>query len=272
MKRTLYFAYGSNLDPAQMRRRCPTSAPVGPATLDGWRLAFGGHSRTWGGPVATLVEDPDDRVAGVIYAVPAAEMAKLDRCEGHPSCYRRHLLAVTDDEGRRRRAHVYILPVAEEVPPTPGYLDVLRRAYRRLGFDRASLIAAVEAAAVNSKARVFVYGTLLRGEPNHHLLADAELLGEARTEPVFDLVSLGAFPAMIAGGETAVAGEIYEVDPPTLDTLDRLEGHPRFYRRRSVRLDDGGEVLAYLLTPDQARGRPRIDSGDWRREREERWT
>ncbi|MDY0002073.1 MAG: gamma-glutamylcyclotransferase family protein [Polyangia bacterium] len=41
MKPVLYFAYGSNLDQAQMRRRCPTAAPIGPATLDGWRLAFG---------------------------------------------------------------------------------------------------------------------------------------------------------------------------------------------------------------------------------------
>ena len=124
----------------------------------------------------------------------------------------------------------------------------------------------------NGNARVFVYGTLLSGEPNHRLLADAELVGAARTEPDFDLVSLGAFPAMIAGGATAIAGEVYEVDRPTLDALDRLEGHPRFYRRRAVRLDDGGEVLAYLLTPDQVRGRPRISSGDWRRAREERWT
>ena len=69
MKRTLYFAYGSNLDGAQMRRRCPTSAPAGPATLDGWRLAFGGHSRTWGGPVATLVKDPDEWVDGLLYAL-----------------------------------------------------------------------------------------------------------------------------------------------------------------------------------------------------------
>ena len=121
----------------------------------------------------------------------------------------------------------------------------------------------------NGNARVFVYGTLLSGEPNHRLLADAELVGAARTEPDFDLVSLGAFPAMIAGGATAIAGEVYEVDRPTLDALDRLEGHPRFYRRRAVRLDDGGEVLAYLLTPDQVRGRPRITSGDWRRARKE---
>lgn len=125
---------------------------------------------------------------------------------------------------------------------------------------------------MNGNARVFVYGTLLSGEPNHRLLAGAELVGEACTEPEFDLVSLGAFPAMVPGGGTAVAGEVYEVNRATLDDLDRLEGHPRFYRRHAVRLHDGGEVLAYLLTPDQARGRPRITSGDWRRARKERWT
>ena len=41
---------------------------------------------------------------------------------------------------------------------------------------------------------------LRAGEPNHYLLDDHDLVGEARTEPAFELVSLGAFPAMIAGG------------------------------------------------------------------------
>ena len=54
------------------------------------------------------------------------------------------------------------------------------------------------------------------------------------------------------------------MDGPTLAALDRLEGHPRFYRRRAVRLDDGTEVLAYLLEPGQVRGRRRIPGGDWR--------
>jgi len=127
-------------------------------------------------------------------------------------------------------------------------------------------------AQTNGKTRVFVYGTLLSGEPNHRLLVDAALVGEARTEPVFELVSLGAFPAMVADGRTAVAGEVYEVDAATLAELDRLEGHPRFYQRRRIRLDDGGEVLAYVFTAEQARGRPAIASGNWRHERKERWS
>ena len=110
--------------------------------------------------------------------------------------------------------------------------------------------------------RVFVYGTLRRGQPNHHLL-DRAPIATTRTRPEFDLVSLGAFPAMVAGGCTAVVGEVYEVDGRTLRALDRLEGHPRFYERRAIRLEDGHAVLAYLLSPEQARGRPRIPSGDW---------
>jgi gamma-glutamylcyclotransferase (GGCT)/AIG2-like uncharacterized protein YtfP len=115
----------------------------------------------------------------------------------------------------------------------------------------------------DTRTRVFVYGTLRAGEPNHYLLDDHDLVGSVCTEPVFELVSLGAFPAMVAGGTTAVVGEVYEVDPITLAALDRLEGHPRFYQRRPIRLADGDEVLAYLLSPEQAHGRTRIPSGDW---------
>lgn len=116
---------------------------------------------------------------------------------------------------------------------------------------------------METRARVFVYGTLRAGEPNHYLLDHQDLVAHARTEAAFELVSLGAFPAMIAGGATAVVGEVYEIDPVTLAALDRLEGHPRFYQRTAIRLEDGDEVLAYLLSPEQARGRTRIPSGDW---------
>jgi len=112
--------------------------------------------------------------------------------------------------------------------------------------------------------RVFVYGTLLAGEPNHRLLDAAAFVGVAETAPVFSLVDLGPFPALVDGGADAVVGEVYEVDRPTLQRLDLLEGHPRFYRRRRITLEDGSKVETYVLSPEQVAGHPVIGSGSWR--------
>lgn len=111
--------------------------------------------------------------------------------------------------------------------------------------------------------RVFVYGTLRTGEPNHHLLDGLQSTDRILTEPSFELVDLGAYPAMVDGGDTAVVGEVYRVDADLLATLDRLEGHPHFYERRPIPLADGSESLAYLLPRTDAAGYPRIPGGDW---------
>ena len=72
---------------------------------------------------------------------------------------------------------------------------------------------------------------------------------------------------MVAGGETAVRGEVYAVDRWTLRAMEHLEGHPRSYRRRPIQLDDGEEVLAYVPESEQVAGRTRIASGEWRSHR-----
>ena len=115
----------------------------------------------------------------------------------------------------------------------------------------------------NNTTRVFVYGTLRTGEPNHRLLHGYKPVATLRTAPTFELVNLGAFPGMTRGGSTAVVGEVYEVRAETLVDLDRLEGHPNFYRREAIELEDGREVSAYLLRPADARGYRPIPSGDW---------
>ncbi|MFT3770076.1 MAG: gamma-glutamylcyclotransferase family protein [Minicystis sp.] len=112
--------------------------------------------------------------------------------------------------------------------------------------------------------RLFVYGTLLQGEPGHRLLAGARLVREASTEAAFELVSLGPYPALVPGGATAVHGELYLVPAAQLADLDAYEGHPTFYRRTAIRLAGGGRAEAYLLRPDQAAAYPRIESGRWR--------
>jgi len=118
--------------------------------------------------------------------------------------------------------------------------------------------------------RVFVYGSLLRGEPNHRLLGDAHFIGLARTRPAFALHDLGAFPGAVSHGTTAITGEIYEVDGPTLERLDRLEGHPHLYRREVVELvasDEPEFAYIYVYRASLAHARA-IPSGDWREHKE----
>jgi gamma-glutamylcyclotransferase (GGCT)/AIG2-like uncharacterized protein YtfP len=138
----LYFAYGSNLDEAQMRRRCPGARVVGVATLTGYRLTFTGRSRTWGCAVATVVPDQDARVRGLLYACTDEDIASLDVAEGHPRAYQRDILAVSTDDGREVSAIVYVKPVTSgEGVPSDAYLGLIRRAYIRLDFDPSDLRA-----------------------------------------------------------------------------------------------------------------------------------
>lgn len=112
--------------------------------------------------------------------------------------------------------------------------------------------------------RLFVYGTLQEGCGNHRYLAGARLLRRARTRPEYTLVSLGGFPGLLDGGGTAVVGEVYAVDDRMLAAIDRLEGHPHFYERVSVRLARRLRAEGYVLRSGAKERYPLIGSGDWR--------
>ncbi|MBZ0273671.1 gamma-glutamylcyclotransferase [bacterium] len=94
---------------------------------------------------------------------------------------------------------------------------------------------------------LFVYGTLKRGQRNHHLMREARFLGEAVTAPQYTLLDLGSFPGMIPSGNTAVHGELYEVGPELMARLDRHEGVPRFYVRVPILLCEGNSAESYIL-------------------------
>lgn len=143
MKTILYFAYGSNLDEGQMGDRCPGAKAVGVAILPNHALTFGGFSHKWSGAVASVRRAHGEHVEGVMYAVPAAELAALDRFEGHPFNYERAKRMVVTKTGRRR-AVVYMQPEAslEAWAPQPEYFAVLYREYARRGFALEHLVVA----------------------------------------------------------------------------------------------------------------------------------
>uniref|UniRef100_A0A3B4G4K8 Gamma-glutamylaminecyclotransferase n=1 Tax=Pundamilia nyererei TaxID=303518 RepID=A0A3B4G4K8_9CICH len=94
--------------------------------------------------------------------------------------------------------------------------------------------------------RVFVYGTLKKGQPNNYRMFDsnngkAEYLGSAFTSQKYPLVITTEdnipFLLNIPGQGHRVHGEIYKVDDQMLKFLDDFESVPTLYQRTVVQLE-----------------------------------
>jgi cation transport regulator ChaC len=98
----LYFAYGSNMSRKQMHERCPAHEHLGIAVLPDHALCFPRTSPVRNCGVAGLIAKPGEEVWGVIYRLNDADLAALDRREGHDP-------AKSHDENRYNRKAVRVL-------------------------------------------------------------------------------------------------------------------------------------------------------------------
>lgn len=89
--------------------------------------------------------------------------------------------------------------------------------------------------------KVFVYGTLKRGQPNHYWLTNtdnglASFLANGTTKSRFPLVISTRYniPFLLnkPGVGKNIKGEIYEVNSDMLTKLDVLEDYPELYDRQ----------------------------------------
>jgi gamma-glutamylcyclotransferase (GGCT)/AIG2-like uncharacterized protein YtfP len=130
---SLYAAYASNMDAAQMLRRAPHSPLQGTGWLMGWRLTFGGEDLSWEGALATVVEDPDAQVYVALYDVSPADEQALDEWEGcRIGLYRKLRVRVQTLDGAVV-AWVYVLDGYEGGLPTARYLGQLAEAAETAG-------------------------------------------------------------------------------------------------------------------------------------------
>lgn len=106
---------------------------------------------------------------------------------------------------------------------------------------------------------VFVYGTLKRGRSNHYIIAQ-----DASAKCLFDdafisgeMYDMGRYPAVVLSNKNLVFGELWYVDHATLLRMDKLEGHPNYYRRMLVpilgaeRNPAGYVAWVYTMRKDQ---------------------
>ena len=98
--------------------------------------------------------------------------------------------------------------------------------------------------------RIFVYGTLKRGFPNHAVMQGATFVGVALTVERYPMIVQGRHfsPAMIPepGQGHRIVGELWEVDDARLAALDELESiHlPTGYIRETILIEVEGAKLA----------------------------
>ncbi|HEX2925292.1 MAG TPA: gamma-glutamylcyclotransferase family protein [Ruminiclostridium sp.] len=140
-KKTLYIAYGSNLNLRQMALRCPTARMAGASKIEGYELLFrGGSSHS----VATVEPLKDSNVPVLLWTLKDRDVQALDRYEGYPNLYRKEIVNV-ELKGKTVPAMIYLMNEGHPFgSPSDNYLDTIMEGYRSAGFDTEFLEQAVE--------------------------------------------------------------------------------------------------------------------------------
>lgn len=118
-----YFAYGSNMNGAQLRQRAGEPLVEKIARLDNYELNFDKVARGGSG-TGNIVTAKGQVVHGVLYRLTEEQLKKLDRFEGVPEHYRRSEVNVVDEEGNKVSAQVYLArKVRRGLKPDRVYLQ-----------------------------------------------------------------------------------------------------------------------------------------------------
>jgi gamma-glutamylcyclotransferase (GGCT)/AIG2-like uncharacterized protein YtfP len=286
----LYFAYGSNLNEADLRRWCrensepyPLGPPVARAYLPDTQLVFNYASPSRGGGTLNIRHRLGQAVQGALYHMSPEGWEVLDRKEGAPRVYKQlDILALTED-GREHSAVTYQVEASRAegtfVRPAAEYVQIVHDGLATLGFTDCMLRPVSHGKEPPwCIDKLFVYGTLMEGEIRHPILENwcDHLAGIRATAPGLLFDSGKNFPAMFpaerAGQE--VRGELYPVVDlkKAFEMLDIVETVRRYgstgslFRRAvlRVRAEDGNSYVAWAYLYDGTpAGMTPIPSGNW---------
>jgi gamma-glutamylcyclotransferase (GGCT)/AIG2-like uncharacterized protein YtfP len=139
------FAYGSNMDLADVARWCRDRGrePFGVhkslvGELPCHALVWNYHSEARRGAAANVERRPGRSLPGLVLRVDASGLAALDDKEGHPSRYRRALETVHTDSLGPLEAWIYSVQPSfvrsEAQAPTSDYIGIMLHAAERHGF------------------------------------------------------------------------------------------------------------------------------------------
>ena len=100
--------------------------------------------------------------------------------------------------------------------------------------------------------RIFVYGTLMKGERAHGIISGSRFLGNYRLAE-YAMYDLGSYPGIKETIGESVVGEVYEITQEMITALDRYEGEGSLYKRvieKVSRENHEIEVYVYVYLPE----------------------
>ena len=124
----LYFAYGSNLNLFQMKRRCKDSAFIKKYELKGYKLNFRSKYRA-----ADIEKSKNSIVPGALFEISKSDEKKLDVYEDYPILYKKLYFKYYN-----KTVMTYIMVNKTEFRyPTERYLNVVKQGYKdcKLNFN-----------------------------------------------------------------------------------------------------------------------------------------
>ena len=142
MRKTIYLAYGSNLNMEQMKYRCPDAKAVGASVIEGFKLNFRGTRR--GSGFANIERCRGSRVPVGIWKISSDDELNLDMYEGYPHLYIKDYVAFNYGN-KTYTGLVYIMrPGHPVLAPAKWYEDTIRTGYYDFGIDTQPLDDALE--------------------------------------------------------------------------------------------------------------------------------
>ena len=126
----LYFAYGSNLNHFQMKKRCSDSYFVKKYKLKDFRITFRSKYRP-----ADIEPKKNFIVPGALFEISKTDEKKLDIYEDFPTLYKKYYFYYY---GKKVMTYTMVKKSSFRFP-TERYLNVVKRGYKDCNLDKKYL-------------------------------------------------------------------------------------------------------------------------------------
>ena len=130
-----YFAYGSNLNHFQMKRRCKNSVFIKKINLKNFRLTFRSKYRA-----ADIEPKKNSIVPGGLFEISKSDERKLDTYEDYPILYKKMYFIYNN-----KKIMTYTMCKKTSFTfPTEKYLNVVKRGYKDCKLNNKYLTKALK--------------------------------------------------------------------------------------------------------------------------------